>query len=875
MKNSILYKSFMAGLFITCANNALAAPLNIAGPVTESANATYDSIDFAGDFVLTIDTAAVIDVTTDVTVAADDEGSIDVTAGSSLTVNGDIGTSSTYLKSLTTDTTAAVVVDKVAGDAYIKELDINTSGAGASFTSTGGTLNVADGTVGTTDLTIAGTVSLTDTNVVLEDAASIDATSAITLAGTTAVDKGFKVENTIAGSTLTISDTVNTGAIELGNTADLSIVATGSSIVGSVLLGTGSTLNVDSAMDTVTLGAITTSTASEGTVNFTKDFTLDNTIGTSLLKIDQVDVTGAGIALTAGADIYADAVNFAGTSIFNVVNNAVNAKITTNVNGEGTLNFIGTGAVTDTIGASGLALAAVNYTGATTTLGTSIHAGAVTLGTASNVSATTDSTITSNLTVDSSTLNLSSHDVTVSGTAAFANTSTLATTINSTTDYGALATGGATTINANTVVNINVADKSAVKSGDIFTFVNGSGGTGVATVTTTTDNSNLFNFVQGASTEDLAYTAQVAVAFDTDTANTALANFGTVLQNDVVNGNFTTGLASAVDNLAGLTATQQKDVMASMVPELNGAQIESSFANQTRIFDFISRRIRSDKNSLWAEVSYANNDKDKDGAIDGYDADSTSITVGIDTNRGVASAVGEIGVAFTYTETDIEGEGSVAGNENDVDSYNVTLYGAKQLASGAKIDAQATLGTADFDSSRNLSVIGSDIARGDYDATTYGFNVDVSKDYDVKGTTVIPVVGLAYNYADFDSYTETGSASALTVDSETFDSLKSKVGAEVTFNKVVLGQDWTMRPEIRGYWKHEFIDDGYDYTAKLVGGSAKFTTNGSEPESDSFSFGAGLDLVNKTGWNVGVAYDADLSNDSTNQIAWLSLSKKF
>ncbi|MCP4395340.1 MAG: autotransporter domain-containing protein [Alphaproteobacteria bacterium] len=875
MKNSILYKSLMAGLFVTCAHSALAAPLPVGADDTLTATASHETIDFTGDHTLTINTNTTTITATgpgNITTTANGTGTIDMATGADLVIDGNVGTSALRLKNLTTDTSNDLIVNKNAGDVFLQKMNWDATGGTSSFTSTGGTLDIAGGDAGTADLTIAGTMSLTDTTVTLEDAALIDDAAAdITLAGSTTVDQGFSVATTVTGATLTTSGTANSGAITIGDNADLTLASSADSIIGAVSLGTGAEVNIGAAADAVTLGAITTRVDGTGIANLTSAFTLDSAIGTATAELERVDVTGAITVGNGANDIYATTVNLTGAGTLEVGDGNIAANITTaGGSGVGILNFTGTGAVTGTIGATD-DFASVNYNAATTALGTSIAATNITLGSAANVTASADSTLSGALAVAGSTLNLGSHAVGLTGAAAFDATSTLATTITSTADYGQLTTSAATTVNEDATVFINVADNSAIADGNPFKIIDATGGTAVDVLTAPIeDNSNLYDFtrVGNIASEDLDVTATLVASFDTDTANTALAGFGAALQDDLEAGDLSAELTSAVNNVAGLSGA----ALATMVPELNGAQVETTFANQNRIFDATAKRARSNKEGLWIQTSFANNDKDTTDGIDGYDADSKSITLGGD---AIKAGNSKIGLAFTYTQTDIEGQGAVSGNENDVDSYNVTFYGAKKLATGATIDAQATAGTSGFDSSRNLSAIGSGIASGDYDAKTYGLNANISKDYVVKGLEVTPVAGLAYNYAEFDAYTETGSASALAVEKESFNSLKSKIGAEVAFAKQTLQQGWTVKPKVNAYWNHEFMDGSSDYTAKLVGGSTSFTTNGTELESDSISFGAGVDLVNTAGWNVGVAYDADLSSDSTNQMASLSVSKKF
>jgi outer membrane autotransporter protein len=101
-------------------------------------------------------------------------------------------------------------------------------------------------------------------------------------------------------------------------------------------------------------------------------------------------------------------------------------------------------------------------------------------------------------------------------------------------------------------------------------------------------------------------------------------------------------------------------------------------------------------------------------------------------------------------------------------------------------------------------------------------------------------VGARYISLDLDGFTETGNIAALTIDSSDVDSLQSivglRLGADIPFGAV------SLRPEIRGEWRHEFKNDDPRVITGSFGGVGPFGFVTTPLGGDYGVFGAGFSI---------------------------------
>jgi hypothetical protein len=265
-------------------------------------------------------------------------------------------------------------------------------------------------------------------------------------------------------------------------------------------------------------------------------------------------------------------------------------------------------------------------------------------------------------------------------------------------------------------------------------------------------------------------------------------------------------------------------------------------------------------------------DKDDTSASDGYDFQTTGVTVGADYRLTNAFAFGG---AFGYSYYDVDFDNTASspnGQDLNSDNYAFSLFGTYTFDFGLFTDVIGTLGWADFDSKRKIFIPnnnvgnvfnGNDIARtakGNFDAFQYGIAGRVGYDYtpaQVEGLTVTPIAGIEYIRAEFDGFSESG-ANGLDLKFDDFnaDSLTSNLGLEATYSiSTGIG---IITPGINGRWVHEFADEsGPDVVyANDPTGLSEFTITSDDITRNYGVLGASVATQFAGGWAAFVDYAA-------------------
>ncbi|MHC4430112.1 MAG: autotransporter outer membrane beta-barrel domain-containing protein, partial [Planctomycetota bacterium] len=175
------------------------------------------------------------------------------------------------------------------------------------------------------------------------------------------------------------------------------------------------------------------------------------------------------------------------------------------------------------------------------------------------------------------------------------------------------------------------------------------------------------------------------------------------------------------------------------------------------------------------------------------------------------------------------------------------------------VDGSVTFGYHFYDGSRNIPALDR-IADSDfdgYDITGYvgaGYHYEIARDL-----FVTPIASMQYSYFDFDGFTETGAGGAnLNVDSRTVDSLRSRLGANISLK---LDWDVDIVPYFFVGWEHEFMDDE-DVAARFAPGSSPFLIDTGNPAKDSVFVGGGANVLLKHNVSAFIRYEGSFSDDS-------------
>jgi outer membrane autotransporter protein len=262
----------------------------------------------------------------------------------------------------------------------------------------------------------------------------------------------------------------------------------------------------------------------------------------------------------------------------------------------------------------------------------------------------------------------------------------------------------------------------------------------------------------------------------------------------------------------------------------------------------------------------------RDG-VDGYDADSYGLAVGIDTET--LSNNGIFGVALSYGQTEVDSHNANR-TATDVDTYQVTLYGDYDLDRATFITGMLAYSWHDVSTTRhNVGGIAGLNAHGDFDANQWTARANIGRDYQYETMTLTPSLLAHWTHYDGDNYTETGAGNAgLNVRQDSVSMFELGAGINAAWNhRTASGME--VEPSLHASYRYDFIGDEVSTTNNFIGGGAAFTANGADPAQHAFNVGAGLSLFDTSGWEFTANYDYDFKSDYDAHSGFIRAGVKF
>lgn len=769
----------------------------------------------------------------------------------SIVLNG-----STSVLTLGTGAATGTITATTAGTGTVNFNGSQTNKSNIGSSTGIGAVNIANGATLTQD------ADLRATKVVVGGGASgaLVVSSGRTVTGAVDIKAGASVT---ASNTATIAGAVTIGS---GSTLSASNVAAITGLINGVTAGSG-TLALTSTNSQTTnnaiggttgLAAVTTSdgskvtfahnvTATKVTIGGGTDGTATQTAG--LITGNVAIAEGATLVIAGGSGV-TGAIDGAANNTNNTL--VINSALTT-ASGVGTAN--GLNAVT--INSGGNVTLGANVKAATTTVA---GTGVLNFGSASR-------TITGNLTGAgaTATMNLGGKAHTVTGNLTTGAANTIGVQINSGTgnDSGKITSTNAT-IAAGTTINVDTSKASSfIASGTSYLVVAGTGAHTNAGVVT--DNSAVLTFVEDRTTNDQRkVTATRTSSYQALATNTNAQGIGTVLTNLAASGTGTlAAFQGALDNAAnGGVITS---LIEQVTPQVEAGSIQA-VQSVGQSLDVVSARLSNlragidTSNSgmaaggavadrgIWVQAFGMTADQERRNGISGFDVDTYGVAAGADSR--VADHT-RLGVSASYGNTDLQGTG--AGRQTDIDSYQVNLYGTHDMGRWF-VDGLVGYAWQRYDSTRNITAA-STIANADYDGHTYTLRANTGYRLDAgNGIQVIPNAGLTYFNNNIDGYTETGAGALnLRVDDTDAQSLFGRVGFDLA--KEFESSGMIIRPTVRAAYLYDFLAEEAETTALFTGGGASFRVTDARPERSSFNLGASLNVMTTQSVTLSADYD--------------------
>lgn len=337
------------------------------------------------------------------------------------------------------------------------------------------------------------------------------------------------------------------------------------------------------------------------------------------------------------------------------------------------------------------------------------------------------------------------------------------------------------------------------------------------------------------------------------------------------------------------TASQVSSAGEQLRPEVNGATYQTTMNVSNAVLGVLNTRF--DQNHLaqlsgsktgiasgdqpgntgvWLQGFGSNTDQNRYKQVDGYDADTYGFGIGADTLLGEAGNL-RVGGSFNYASSNVDYKGVNDGNHNDFDSYIGTLYGSMRM-DGWYLNGVVGTGEHKYDTKRNVL---NNTVKGSFDAWQYFAHINAGMPFKVGFSTLTPIVGATYSRLNQDGYTERG-VGALKIGSEDTNSFRSLLGGKALLP--VYEGNVNTEVELHALWSHEFADTDQSFTASYVGGGGAFTTQGVNPDRNTYNVGATLRLAGSDKdlrQSLDLTYDAEIKDQYLSQTALLRARFEF
>jgi len=296
----------------------------------------------------------------------------------------------------------------------------------------------------------------------------------------------------------------------------------------------------------------------------------------------------------------------------------------------------------------------------------------------------------------------------------------------------------------------------------------------------------------------------------------------------------------------------------------NGALSRTAFSAMDVVFNSTVSRIEDlvtpgsrrginsgdtfDRGGVWAEVLGAHLDQDNRDGIVGYKSDAVGVALGADWSMSNCVL---LGLAASYTRSDLDSKNAYARRDADVDSWQATAYGWFQVHPKVYIDAAIGVAGNNYDTERRVaigdnadpSIVNPVVASASFDGTSWGAQADAgwllvdNQDY-----FFVPFIKLRWAHANLDDVRETGAGDLnLNVVNDDVDELLGGIGFRLG-GKYGSG-DVQYIPELTAMIAQDFINDDNDSRSTFLGdptGAFAFTSNGTNAGKTSFNLGLGL-----------------------------------
>ena len=248
-----------------------------------------------------------------------------------------------------------------------------------------------------------------------------------------------------------------------------------------------------------------------------------------------------------------------------------------------------------------------------------------------------------------------------------------------------------------------------------------------------------------------------------------------------------------------------------------------------------------------------------DAAVDRPEVDTGEVHVlgGVDFRFAPATA---LGVFAGYSDTDARlAPGS---QQSKITARFAGAYGTASLGP-LYLDVWGSYTDLELDLTRSLRFGGFDSTpTGETNGEIWAAGASTGLSFDLGGLEVEPFAAIRYADVRIDGFTEANSVAALSVGNVDRESLRSNVGLRLGYE--IEAGEVSVRPQIRGGWYHEFMDDEQVLAANFISptlGTAEFPFTATPLDRDYYNAGASIDVSGNGPLSMVADYQVQFDKD--------------
>ncbi|WP_078453434.1 autotransporter family protein [Solemya velum gill symbiont] len=450
---------------------------------------------------------------------------------------------------------------------------------------------------------------------------------------------------------------------------------------------------------------------------------------------------------------------------------------------------------------------------------------------------------------------------------------------------GRLNVTGTADISASGKFDVQVSANDQLSNGDTLDNVLSAGTLVSADNLSVTDNSALWKFSavnDGNNGIDFVaqYNELVSMTEVSSWATGVAGEIDALYKTDTATGDMATvmGELNALSDRAGVAGAIQQFVP-TLADSAHKTSVLSTTGQVARVMQgqvlgstSLSSGDSFTERGLWLRPFYQDAEQKKHDGVDGDDADTRGLVLGVD---GRLSEQWKLGLGLAYSDTNVGGKDQVNGQNLDVASYELIGLAHYTPRPDDFINFTAATGKTRIDSLRNIQFGGiARTASAEHDGWYAQLEVEAGRHFrQNERLTLTPTIKVNYIHIDEEGYTETGAdAFNLQVDKTDSDVLLLGIGGEVDYQPV----------ENKPLFLNAHLGVAYDVlseqnvtTSTLTGGGSRFTTNGLDADPLVIQGGVGVRMVQDNGLTLDLNYDIETREVYLSQIVSVNLKYLF